>query len=102
MERATRQQQMPDPKKIRESITTQCKRAKILLAEAFKEAKDILKNGGVVYDATAVVNLAVILFQISMSKEQGLMKAKQIEEVIKQQKKRRQGKVEDAPAPFMH
>jgi len=82
-----RPQKLPDPKEMRQKNMEQYNKANRLLRESLDDAKVILRDGNYgSHDATAVVNLGLILFQIEMAKEQGQAKVKQLEEYIKAQK----------------
>jgi len=81
-------QKLPDPKEMKKQTLEQYNKATNMLIQSLDKAKIALKNRNYgSYDATAVVNLALILFQLEMAKEQGLAKVKQLEEYLKNVKK---------------
>jgi len=82
-----RPQKLPNPKIMRQKTLEQYGKALKVLRESLDNAKNTLENEDYgSYDATAVVNLGLIFFQLSIAKEQGLAKVKQLEEYIKAQK----------------
>jgi len=88
-----RPQKLPDPKEMEKKTLDQYKKALKMLRDSLYNAKNTLENeeyGS--YDATAVVNLGLIFFQLGIDKEQGLAKVKSLEEYIKFMKKHPQPK----------
>lgn len=78
------QRQLPDPKEMKKRTLEQYAKTKEILIGSLSRAKLMLKDGDYgVYDATSVINLGLVLFQLEMGKEQGLAKVKQVEEMLK-------------------